>query len=343
MKGIVCLAPASLASLAFVDLPDAAPPGFGEITVRIEAGSLNFHDYAVVTGRIPSLDKRIPLSDSGGRVVAVGDGVKDFAIGDLAVSLFFPLWVDGRLSPAAAAQVPGDSIDGYARDFVTVPETWFTKAPRGYSAAEASTLPCAALTAWRALMVNGQMQAGETVLVMGSGGVSVFALQLAKAMNATVVATTSSNEKAERLRTLGADHVINYRDEPSWGRAALDLTQGRGVDHVVEIGGAGTLDQSIMACRSGGHIAMVGVLAGFAGSVNTATVMRKQLRIEGLTVGSRSQQLDLVDAIDVFGLKPVIDRSFPLSELAVAFQHQESGGHFGKIVVTTKADSAAVQ
>ena len=333
MKAIQCHAPASLENLRLVDLPEPAPTAAGQITVRIEAGSLNFHDYAVVTGRLPTVSDRIPLSDGAGRVVALGDGVTDFEIGDLATSLFFPLWVDGRLSAVASTQVPGDGLDGYACEAVTVPADWFTRAPRNYTASQAATLPCAAVTAWRALVVNGRLKAGESVLVLGSGGVSVFALQLAKAMGANVIATTSSSEKAERLLALGAKHVVNYRRTPDWGDEVLKLTNGQGVDHVVEIGGAGTLAQSSVASRPGGHIAMVGVLAGFAGPVNTAMIMRKQLRVEGLTVGSRKHQLDLMEAIDRLCIQPVIDTSFPLTELATAFRYQESGKHLGKIVV----------
>jgi NADPH:quinone reductase-like Zn-dependent oxidoreductase len=337
MRAVQCRAPASLDNLAIVDLPEPPLPVAGEITVRIEASSLNFHDYAVVTGQLPITNGRIPMSDGAGRVIALGAGVTDFQVGDLVASTFFPLWIDGRLSESAAAQVPGDGIDGYACELVTVPANWFTRVPKGYSAFEAATLPCAAVTAWRALQVNGNLAAGESVLVMGSGGVSVFALQLAKAAGATVIATSSSDEKAERLRALGADHVINYREVPSWGEKVLELTSGFGVDHIVEIGGAGTLGQSITACRAGGHIALVGVLAGFAGSVNTAMIMRKQLRIEGLTVGSRAHQLQLIDAIDRLGIRPVIDCDFSLSNIAEAFRHQERGAHFGKIVINVTA------
>ena len=335
MKAVQCHAPAMLDSLRLVDLPEPVPPAAGEITVRIEAGSLNFHDYAVVTGRLPTADNRIPLSDGAGRVVALGDGVTDFAIGELVTSLFFPLWIDGRLPAVASAQVPGDGVDGYACETVTVPADWFTRVPRNYTASQAATLPCAAVTAWRALVVNGRLEAGESVLVLGSGGVSIFALQIAKAMGAKVIATTSSSEKAEQLLALGAKHVVNYRETPEWGEEVLKLTDGRGVDHVVETGGAGTLAQSIVASRPGGHIAMVGVLAGFAGPVNTAMIMRKQLRIEGLTVGSRKHQLDLIDAIERLGIEPLIDTSFPLAEIAEAFRYQESGKHLGKIVVGT--------
>lgn len=333
MRAITCSHPASISSLNFVDLPQAAPPKAGEITVSLRASSLNYHDLAVVTGAIPSVEGRIPLSDGAGDIIAIGEGVSDYAVGDLVVSLFFPHWHDGDVSPQALTCVPGDSVNGYACEYVTAPASWFTRAPLNYSAAQAATLTCAGLTAWRALKVNGDLRAGQTVLVMGSGGVSIFALQFAKALGATVIATSSSDAKLERLAALGADHVFNYKYQPKWGKAVLELTGGTGVDHTVEVGGAGTLSQSIIATRNGGHIALVGILAGFAGPVNTALVMSKQLRIQGLTVGNRAHQLDMICAIEAFGIQPVIDSHFPLSQLAAAFAYQQSGVHFGKIVI----------
>jgi NADPH:quinone reductase-like Zn-dependent oxidoreductase len=333
MKAIRTQHPASLDTLVYGDIADAPDPGPGEIMVRLRASSLNYHDYAVVTGLIPSEAGRIPMSDGAGEVVAVGAGVSEFAVGDAVVSTFFPYWLDGTPPLTAFRQVPGDGIDGYAREMVTAPVTWFTKAPKGFSHAEAATLTCAGLTAWRALVVDGGLKPGATVLVQGSGGVSVFALQMAKAMGATVIATSSSDAKLERLKALGADHLINYKETPAWGPAVLGLTGGVGVDHVVEIGGAGTLDQSMLATRIGGHIALIGVLAGFSGPVMIALLMSRQIRVQGLTVGSRQQQIEMIAGLEATGIKPVIDCSFPLSELGAAFRHQESGAHFGKIVV----------
>jgi NADPH:quinone reductase-like Zn-dependent oxidoreductase len=265
--------------------------------------------------------------------LAVGAGVTGFAVGDAVVSTFFPEWLDGRPPSTSFTTVPGDGVDGYAREEVTAPATAFTRQPKGYSHAEAATLTCAGLTAWRALVVEGGIKAGDKVLVQGTGGVSIFALQFAKAMGATVIATSSSNAKLERLKAMGADHLINYKETEAWGAAVLGLTGGVGVDHVVEIGGAGTLDQSVMAARVGGHISLIGVLAGFAGPVNTAFLMGKNIRLIGITVGSRQQQIDMIDAIDATGIKPVIDKHFPLAQLGDAFRHQESNQHFGKIVV----------
>jgi len=333
MRAVQVRAPASLDTLTPTDLPDPGNPGPGEIRVRLAASSLNYHDFAVVTGMIPAADGRIPMSDGAGQVEAVGEGVTGFKPGDLVVSLFFPDWNDGAPPTSAFTRVPGDGIDGYAREVVVTPEHWFTHAPRGYSAAEAATLTCAGLTAWRALFVDGATQPGSTVLVQGTGGVSVFALQFAKAAGARVIATSSSDAKLDRMKALGADDLINYRDVPAWGVKALELTGGRGVDTVVEIGGAGTLDQSMIATRVGGHVALIGVLAGFAGPVQTALLMAKNLRVQGLTVGSRKQQLDMIAGIEANRIKPVLDRHFPLEKLADAFRHQASNTHFGKIIV----------
>ncbi len=332
MKAMRLKKPGGLDNL-YLDKAEAGAPGPGEIRVELHATSLNFHDLMVVKGMIPAEEGRIPMSDGGGIVTAIGAGVTEFAVGDHVASTFFPEWLAGEAVAEFMRLVPGDRSDGYAREAVTAPATWFTKAPKGYTHAEAATLTCAGLTAWRALVVNGNMKSGDTVLVQGTGGVSIFALQFAKAAGATVIATSSSDAKIERLKALGADHTINYRSEPNWGDAAKKFTGGRGVDHVVEIGGAGTMAQSIRASKIGGHIALIGVLAGFQGDVSTVTIMGMQLRVQGLTVGSRQSQQDMIRAIDANGIRPVIDSSFPLERLADAFRHQESNTHFGKICV----------
>ena len=333
MKAIRIAAPATLDTLHHGDVADPGAPGSGEIRVALSASSLNFHDFAVVTGMIPAADGRIPMSDGAGTVEAVGEGVTQFKAGDTVVSIFFPDWLDGAPPATAFRGVPGDGVDGYAREVVVTPQHWFTRVPQGYNAAEAATLTCAGLTAWRALFVDGVTQPGSTVLVQGSGGVSVFALQFAKAAGARVIATSSSDAKLERLKALGADELINYKDVPAWGAKAIELTGGVGVDTVVEIGGAGTLDQSMMATRVGGHVALIGVLAGFAGQVQTALLMAKNLRVQGLTVGSRRQQLDMIAGIEANGIRPIISDRFPLDRLADAFRHQAANAHFGKIVV----------
>ncbi|SMQ74764.1 NADPH:quinone reductase [Altererythrobacter xiamenensis] len=325
--------PSTLDALEYVDVEDAPAPGPGEITVRVGASSLNFHDYAVVSGMIPAPLGRIPMSDGAGEVTAVGEGVSEYAVGDSVVSTFFPDWLDGAPPTTAFTGVPGDGIDGFACEAVTAPTTAFTRIPKGYSPAQAATLTCAGLTAWRALFVDNAIKPGDIVLTQGTGGVSIFALQFAKMAGATVISTSSSGEKLDRLKELGADHLINYKEVEAWGAKALELTGGRGVDCVVEIGGPGTLDQSIVATRVGGHIALIGVLTGFAGNVQTGVLMGKNQRLQGLTVGSRAQQLDMIAAIEANGIEPVISDTFPLENLADAFRHQIANKHFGKIAV----------
>lgn len=333
MKAIRLEHPSRLETMRLIDQPDPREPGPGEIRVRLHASSLNYHDLGVVTGKMPEARASIPMSDGAGIVEAVGPGLTEFAAGDQVVSTFFPQWLDGEPTLADFSTTPGDGIDGYAREVAVVPATAFTRAPRGYSHAEAATLTTAGLTAWRALVVNGGLKAGDTVLTLGTGGVSIFAVQLAKSMGATVVVTSSSEEKLNRVRELGADYLINYRQEPQWARRVLEITRGRGVDHVIELGGVGTLPQSIEAARVGGHIALIGVLTGVSGPVPMAASMRRQQRIQGLIVGSRQHQTEFVRALEATGIKPVIDRSFALSDIAEAFRLQKAGGHFGKIAL----------
>ena len=314
---------------------EARDPGPGEVQVRIEASSLNFHDYVVALGLLPVDDGRIPMSDGAGTVTAVGEGVTAFAEGDRVMSAFFPNWQDGPADEAGKiSEVPGDMVDGYAAEVVTYRQECFTRIPEGYSFAEAATLPCAALTAWRALMVEARVKAGDTVLVQGSGGVSIFALQFARAAGCRVIATSSSGEKLERLGELGAEQLINYKETPAWGDAVLEMTAGRGVDVVVEVGGSGTVPQSVRAVAMGGHISMIGVLTGFAGEVPLAELFQKNAVLSGITVGSRRSQLDMVHAIEANGIRPVIDRSFALGDIAEAFRFQESQQHFGKICLS---------
>ena len=311
---------------------EAPAPGPDEITVRLKANSLNFHDYAVVTGLWGGVtEDRIPMADGAGHVEAVGDGVTEFAVGDHVVSTFFPTWLDGEAEVEGFDTVPGDGIDGYARERVTRSAQAFTRAPANYTPAEAATLTTAGLTAWRALMEDGALQPGETVLVQGTGGVSVFALQFAKSCGATVIATSSREDKLERLRALGADHLINYKQDASWGQTARELTGGRGVDHVIEVGGPDTLEQSMTAVRVGGHIAVISVLTGVAGEMSLMPMLGKQIRLQGVLVGNRRQQQDMVRAIEANDIHPIIDKQFPLSELADAFRYQETNQHFGKI------------
>jgi NADPH:quinone reductase-like Zn-dependent oxidoreductase len=333
MKAMVLQAPIGLDRLMLEDRPDPGAPGPGEIRVRLHGSTLNFHDLGVATGQMPAQAPRVPLADGGGVVEAVGEGVTEFATGDAVVSCFFPDWEDGTAQIGDFSRTPGDGIDGYAREVAVVPARFFTHAPKGFSAVEAAAITTAGLTAWRALVGDGQLKAGDTVLLLGTGGVSIWALQIAKAMGATVAITSSSGEKLERAKAMGADFTLNYRETQDWGAKVRDWTGGLGVDHVVEVGGPGTLAQSIEAVRVGGHISLIGVLTGAAGEVPTAALMGKQARLQGLIVGSRRQQQDFVRALDGGAIRPVIDRTFALEELGDAFRYEMSAAHFGKIGV----------
>ncbi|MBT8452136.1 MAG: NAD(P)-dependent alcohol dehydrogenase [Deltaproteobacteria bacterium] len=333
MKVAAVKTPGGPGKLIIEERPDPVP-GPGEILVRMRASSLNYHDFFVIMGMIPTEDGRIPMSDGAGEVIAVGEGASKFKTGDHVLSLFFPNWLKGSIDALGFGSVPGDGTDGFAAELVALPETAFTRMPEGYSFTEAATLPCAALTAWRGMFVEGSVKPGDWVLTQGTGGVSVFALQFAKAAGARVISTSSSDEKLKRMKALGADHLINYKKTPEWGRQALELTGGRGVDEVVEIGGAGTLAQSIEASRVGGHISLIGVLTGLSGEVPTAAFLTKNLTMSGITVGSAEHQEDMIAAIEASGIKPVLDKDFPLDQIADAFAYQESQKHFGKITLS---------
>lgn len=333
MKVAAVKKPGGPGNLIIEERPDPVA-GSGEVLVRMHASSLNYHDFVVVMGGIPTEDGRIPMSDGAGEVIAVGDGVTKFKPGDRVLSLFFPDWQKGSIDALGFGGVPGDGADGFAAELVAMPETAFTRMPAGYSYTEAATLPCAALTAWRGMFVEGSVKPGDWVLTQGTGGVSVFALQLAKAAGARVISTSSSDEKLKRMTALGADHVINYKETPEWGRKAFELTGGRGVDEVVEIGGPGTMAQSIQACRVGGHISLIGVLTGVSGEVPTAAFFSKNLTMSGITVGSAEHQEAMIAAIDASQIKPVLDKDFPLDKIADAFAHQASQQHFGKITLS---------
>ena len=333
MKAMRLRKPGGLDNL-FVDSAPAAAPGPGEITVRLHASSVNFHDYLVVKGMIPVDENRIPMSDGAGVVTAVGAGVTEFAEGDNVVSTFFPDWHGGEPTVDLLRAVPGDRADGYARESCHCAGEVVHAGAEGIFAcgggdADLRGSDGVACAGRRSAIIK----AGDVVLTQGTGGVSIFALQFAKAAGATVISTTSNADKAARLKALGADHVINYKDDAEWGRTAKKLTGGRGVDHVVEIGGAGTIEQSMRASRLGGHISLIGVLAGHAGPINTALLMSMQIRLIGITVGARQHQQDMIRAIEANGIKPVLDQSFALDKLADAFRRQESGQHFGKIIV----------
>lgn len=333
MKAMILDAPGGLDRIRLAQVADAPAPGPGEIRIRVAASTLNFHDYHVATGESPSADGRVLLLDGAGTVEAVGVDVTDFAPGEAVVSTAFPQWRSGPPQVADFLQTPGDGVDGLACEWFTASAAGFTRAPRGYSMAEAATIPTAGTTAWRALAVNGPVRADHIVLVQGSGGVSIYALQIAKALGATVIATSSSDRKLERLRELGADYLINYRENAGWGALAREWTGGRGVDHVLDVGGPATLSQSLDAVKIGGHVAMIGTLGGFEAKLPVIPMLARQIRVQGCLNGSWQDQTDLVAFLEQHQIRPVIDRSFPLHALADAFRYQESGAHFGKIVI----------
>ncbi|MDY6945505.1 MAG: NAD(P)-dependent alcohol dehydrogenase [Pseudomonadota bacterium] len=332
MKCIEIGSPATLDTLRCVER-EPARPGATQVLVRVRASSLNFHDYLVASGVLPTVAGRVPLSDGVAEVVEVGPQASMFRVGERVLGTFFPDWHDGLPTATATARMRGDHVDGFASEYVTLPESHFTAAPAGLSDIEAATLPCAALTAWRALVVEGQVKPGDVVLVEGSGGVSIFALQFAKLAGAIVIATTSSEEKASRLKALGADHVIDRVEFPKWGRSARELTGGDGVDHLIEVVG-GDLSQSLQACRVGARLCLVGALSRQPIQFQALLALQKNLRISGITVGSRRHQQDMVRAIEAARLQPAIDRVVALSELREAFEYQVKGSHVGKICVT---------
>lgn len=333
MKAIVIKQPAGFENLV-LENRNTPEPKSDEVLVRWRATSLNYHDYLVAIGGIPVMNDRIPMSDGAGEVVALGPDVLDWNIGDKVMSMFFQGWQEGKPTLMKMAGLSGELVDGFAIEQSCVSANSLTKIPEDYTFAEAATLPCAAVTAWRALIVEGGLQAGDSVLIEGTGGMSIFALQIAKSAGAKVFATTSSKEKADRLLSMGVEAVVNYKEDPIWGKTISKITKG-GVDHVLDVGGGSTMKQSIEAAKIGGHISSIGILGnGRKGEITFPKLFFKHLRMTGLAVGSRVMQQDLVRSINISGWKPVIDKSFNgLEQLADAFKYQESGQHFGKIVV----------
>lgn len=321
--------------LVLKELPEPTP-GPGEVLVRLRAASLNYRDTLTVLGGYGSKQKQsnlIPLSDGAGEVVALGPGATRWRVGDRVIGCLFPNWLDGEIDAEKIRLSLGGSVDGCAVEHRVFAETGLVRTPDFLSDFEAATLPCAALTAWSAVVGQGAVGPGDAVLTQGTGGVSLFALQFARARGATVIATSSSAERLRRLETLGANHVINYREDPEWGRTVRALTRGRGVDHVVEVGGAGTMQQSIRAVRVGGTISLIGVLAGAKPDFNLALVVTQNIRLQGVTVGSRAQFEAMLEAIVAHDLRPVIDRSFSLSELRQAIEYVGAGRHVGKVCI----------
>lgn len=311
-------------------------PGPGEVVVRWHAASLNYHDLAAALGmanpRMPL--PQVPLSDGAGEIIAVGDGVTSLAPGTRVVSRFFPAWQAGRPARDLLRAVTGETVPGVLQQQSVVPAGAVLPCPDYLDFAEAATLPCAALTAWRAVVVEGQVQPGQKVLVQGSGGVSLFAAAFARLMGAEVFAISSSAERLALLRQQGASDGVNYRDEPAWGRQIRKMTGGQGVDLVVEVGGANTLSQSLDAVAIGGHISMIGVLSGVAAPVATAQIMAMNVTVRGITVGNAEQQRDMQDAMALHQVRPVIGERFAWHQVADALGLMQRGGHTGKIVLT---------
>jgi NADPH:quinone reductase-like Zn-dependent oxidoreductase len=321
--------------LTLVDRP-MPEPSAGEVLVKFHAASLNYRDLMIVSGTYNPKMKlpTVPVSDGAGEITAVGDGVTKWKAGDRVMPIFAQRWFDGDPSEEKRKTSLGASPDwdGVLREFGAFSQESVVEIPEHLSFIEAATLPCAAITAWHAIAVSGRVKPGDSVLTLGTGGVSIFAAQFAQMFGARVVSTSGSTEKIEKLRDLGIAETINYREREDWDKAAVEIFGKPGVDHVVEVGGAGTLNRSITAVRIGGHVALIGALTGAAGFSPT-TVFMKSIRLQGIYTGSRAMFEDMNKAISVNKLEPVIDRVFEVDQIGDALRHMESGSHFGKIVV----------
>ncbi len=307
--------------------------GAGDVRVRVRAVSLNYRDLMVARGSKKRAKRIVPLSDGAGEVTEIGSEVKRLAIGDRVAAAFFPTWLDGPLAEEHHANALGGSLDGMLAEEVVLPERAWVKIPSRYSFEQASTLPCAGVTAWNALFEAATIRPAETVLVQGGGGVSTFALQFARFAGARVIATSSSPEKRARLAQMGATETIDYTADPKWGETAKVAAANGGVDLVVEVGGAGTFDQSIASLRYGGRMSLLGILAGTQGPINTYAIFHKNIAIRGVYVGSVAMFERLVRVLDHSNIDPVIDRVFAFEETRAAYEHLASGAHFGKVVI----------
>ena len=313
----------------------APEPEAEEVLIRIRAVSLNYRDLLMVQGKYnPRLKfPRVPISDGAGEVVAVGSKVANWKIGDRVVVPFMPGWLDGEISAAKSASALGGDVDGLLQEYVTVRADALLSIPPHLGFEQAAALPCAAVTAWNGLFVTGDLRPGQTLLLQGTGGVSLFGLQFGKIGGANIIMISSSDAKLERARAMGAHHTINYRSEPDWDKRVLEITGGRGVDLTPEVGGAGTLSKTLKATAYAGHISLIGVLAGISGEIQIGHILHKALTVGGIYVGSRAMFASMNVAITEHKLEPVIDRTFSFGETTEAFRHLEAAGHFGKIVV----------
>lgn len=320
------------ASLRLEDLPEPRP-GPGQVLLRMRAASLNHRDLRIARGEHPGLPlPRIPLSDGVGEVVAVGPDVSRVKIGERVAGTFFQRWLGGKLTESVMRSALGGDVDGVLAEYVVLHQDGVVHVPEHLSDAEAATLPCAALTAWNALVTQGGLAPGETVLALGTGGVSIFALQFARLAGARVIVTSSNDAKLERARQLGASETINYRATPDWDVRVRELTDGAGVDHVLEVGGVDTFERSVRSVRFGGHIALIGVLTG-SGAIDLGLIHRRRLRLQGVSVGSREMFEDMNRAVALHRLRPVIDRIFPFTEAPEALHYLQTGAHVGKVVI----------
>ena len=327
--------PAGIDSLVLQE--QAVPrPGAGQVLVRMRAASLNYRDLMVVTGRYARgapLPDLVPLSDGAGEVAETGAGVTRVQPGDRVAPIFMQTWIGGDIEPEHAASSLGGAIHGVLAEYAVFSQDGLVKLPRHVSFEDGATLPCAAVTAWNALYGGRPLRVGDSVLVLGTGGVSIFALQLAHAAGARVIATSSSDGKLTQAKALGASDGVNYREHPEWHEQVLALTEGRGVDHVIEVGGAGTLPRSIASARLGGQVHQIGVRAGGDGSIDPTVSMRKGLNLRGIYVGSRQMFEAMNRAIDLHRIAPVIDRVFGFEQAKDAYRHLESQQHVGKVVI----------
>ncbi len=305
------------------------------VLVRVRAVSLNYRDIIAwknLAGR--NVDGRVPTSDGAGEIIACGDEVTQWKIGDRVAGTFFQTWQSGRFEMRHHKNDLGGTLDGMLQETVCLPETGVVRIPSHMDYEQASTLPCAALTAWYALVCRGNLQSNQRVLCLGTGGVSIFALQIASTMGAEVIITSSDDEKLRKAKELGAAHAINYRSKPQWADEVLKSTGGQGVEHVVEVGGPGTLEQSMKAVAPGGHIALIGVLTGFgAPSTSLFPLLAKNVQVNGIYVGPRDQFVAMNDFLERKNLVPIIDRVFEMNDAHHAFEYLESGKHFGKVVI----------
>lgn len=334
MKAIIIDGAPGLDNLKLVERPIPTPRR-QEVVLRIKATALNYRDLEIVRGsyHTPFTLPLVPISDGVGEVVAIGDDVTRVRIGDRVCSTFWQRWVGGSFDMAEPSYQRGGPLDGLLAEYAVLDEQAVVPAPAHLSDIEAATLPCAGVTAWHSLVSEGALKAGDTVLVLGTGGVSIFALQFAVNAGARVIVTSSSDEKITRARGLGAEAGVNYARHPHWNDAVLELTGGRGVDHVLEVGGPASFAQSLKAVRRGGQISVIGYLGGTEGMINPLDIFRRQVTVRGIPVGSRASFEAMVRAIEIAKLRPVIDGCFAWTEIGEALRHLEAEAHFGKIVL----------